>query len=96
MTVPVKCCNDPLLLGWGQLGEDVSLLGSNCKFFVLHDGDLTAQYDPSRLDLHFRTDLSGDDVVVAGQDLHGNTSRLKRRDSLTRRLFRWIEKGDVA
>ena len=41
-------------------------------------------------------DLAGNEVVVAGQDLHGDPVVLERLDRCHGGLLRWIQKGDVA
>ena len=42
------------------------------------------------------TDLPGDDVIVACEDLHPHATGLQSGDGRSGRLFRWVEERDVA
>ena len=65
------------------------------EFVVGHRFDLAAEEDIVGFQAYLPADLAGHEIVVAGEDFHGDAVLLQRVDRLGCRVLRRIEKGDI-
>jgi hypothetical protein len=79
-----------------ELGKDAAVFGDLGKGLVAHGVNLAAHDNRAGFQTHHAADPGGHDLVVAGQDLHGDALVGERRKGLSRAVLGWIEKGDEA
>ena len=96
MSVVAQNRDDARLLIGRELGEHLHVLGTASKLGVVHGGNITAEQHVVDLESHLLTDGARNLLVIAGQDLGGDTVIAQRLDGIGRRLFRRIQKRQVA
>ena len=96
MLLMLKRANNPLFVRRREAREDLCSLRGHCQFVVGHRFDLGAQENVVGIKPHLTADFAGNQIIVAGQDFHGDAVSLQRLDSLCGRVLRGIEEGDVA
>ena len=90
-------CDDPRLLRRRDLGEHRMRLDQRGRAPRRHAPRSRAPSTMrSTVEPHLAADLAGDDVVVAGQDLHRDAGAAERGDRGAGALLGRIEEGDVA
>src|SRR6202011_1724385 len=70
--------NNPGLLEWIHLREDLSILGKEAEFVVAHILDFVTQNDFSRVEADFTADHGSYDRIVARDDLNPNAMLIQR------------------
>ncbi len=88
--------DDARLLLRGDLGEHVGALGGSGQLGIAHRLHLAPQQKPGDLQPDVPADLAGDEIVVAGDDLHRHAGSFQPGDGGGGSLLRRIDEGDKA
>ncbi len=96
MAVGLQGLEHPRLLQRSQLGEHGAFLDPQFQDLVVHVLDVLAKQRQARLQSDLAADLAGDDRVVAGQDLDGDTDLAQGGNRRAGGFLRRIEEGQEA
>ena len=96
MPVVAQNRDDARLLIGRELGKHLHVLGAASELGVVHGGNIAAEQDVVDLEPNLLANGARDLLVIAGQNLGGNAVVAQRLDSIGRRLFRRIQKRQVA
>ena len=69
---------------------------ASTSLLIAHLFDVPAEENFSAVEAQFAADLAGNELAVASQHLDAHAVVSQRVDRPARRVFRWIEKGDIA
>src|ERR1019366_6161087 len=85
--------DDAFLVSGGQPGKDAGGAGGGGQVRVVHRLDLRAEQDVLYRHAHLLADVGGDDLVVAGEDLHVHAQAVKALQCLCGGVFGRVEEG---
>ena len=77
-------------------GEQSGLTRRFAQFLVRHLLDIAADEHRFGIEPNIFADFAADEVVIAREDLNGNTVASQCLNSMASRLFGRIEEGDIA
>ncbi|MNT22156.1 hypothetical protein D3C72_1575310 [compost metagenome] len=87
--------HNALFVHWRQARKQRGGFGKLCQFIVRKRFNIAARDNHTRIQPHFMTHFRRHQLAVAGKNFDGNAAGFQRFQRRSRRLFRWIEEGDV-